>query len=174
MESREGGLRWTSPGAAVEREQKHRQLVRFARAAPDLILSAIGLLGQQRRVTCARDASLGFGPSRHARLLALTLPSFSFLCPSLSLYHRFLLQISFLSRCLPLHCATFARIIELTPPSPRITLLAHPKPLLRITSHIAILSRFPASWVMLCVVLQMRFKISRSMHLLIGRFNRIG
>lgn len=58
------------------REQKHRQLVRFARAAPDLILSAIGLLGQQRRVTCARDASLGFGPSRHARLLALTLPVF--------------------------------------------------------------------------------------------------
>lgn len=49
MEGREGGLRWTSPGAAVERQQKHRQLVRFARAAPDLILSAIGLLGQQCR-----------------------------------------------------------------------------------------------------------------------------
>lgn len=49
MEVQRGGLRWTSPGAAVEREQKHRQLVRFARAASDLILSAIGLLGQQRR-----------------------------------------------------------------------------------------------------------------------------
>ena len=108
MEGREEGLRWTSPGAAaVEREQKHRQLVRFARAAPDLILSAIGLLGQQRRVTCARDASLGFGPSRHARLLALTLPvfllplPFSLFIPSL-FYSKYLFS-RVVHLCIALH-----------------------------------------------------------------------
>lgn len=62
-------------------------------------------------VTCARDASLGFGvPFHHARLLASTLPSF-FLCPS-----AFFFEKSFFSYHLFLHCAPLAGIINLAPP----------------------------------------------------------
>lgn len=97
-------------------------------------------------VTCARDTSLGFGvPFRHARVLASTLPSF-FLCSSLSLYPClfFFLKYPFFRTtyfCIVLH---WLRLLDLRP-SPRLTLLAHPKPFLRIghtTYHIAILSRF--------------------------------
>lgn len=77
---------------------------------------------------------------RHCRLSSSALLS---LCT-----FAFFFEISFFSYHLFLHCAPLAGIINLAPPPPRITLLAHPKPFLRIghttTYHIAILSRFPS------------------------------
>ena len=97
-------------------------------------------------VTCARDASLGFGPPRlvpfrHARLLASTLPSF-FLCPSLSLYPCFSFEISFLLHYLLLHCIPLAGIIKLNTPLPPHHASCSSEAVSPHTYHVAILSRF--------------------------------